>query len=161
MVAALTPGSVDAATLDLAFHEAVRTLEAQASVLDGVRSRASTLFAVGAASTSFFGALATTNNSLDVFGWTAVGFFLLLTGAILSLLWPRRTWTFTSDSRVLVTQYADRGVMIPTAHRHLALHMGHWADGNQRNLDKMSRTMERAVVALGLEVALWVMSVVF
>lgn len=73
----------------LAYDEARRALDAQESVVNELRSRASVLLAAAAVSTSFFGARALADGHPQVWAWIALVSFVLVSVAVLAILWPK------------------------------------------------------------------------
>jgi hypothetical protein len=78
------------------------------SVLE-LRARAGTLFAAAAIATSFFGAQTLARHDLDAAGWVVVGCFVLLSFAVLVMLWPRRDWSFSLEPEYFIATYTHRG----------------------------------------------------
>jgi hypothetical protein len=92
----------------LVFSESVRALQDQATVVDGLRSRAGMLVSVTALVTSFFSGFAQGHpKHLDLWGWIATALFVAIAGISVWVLWPREKWAFTVYPTVLVRDYLD------------------------------------------------------
>ncbi len=100
----------------LAYDEAVRTITAQAGVLDNLRSRAGTLIAVASLVTSFLGGQAlakpTFSNGVVVrpeiesWGMVAVVTFVVVALLAIVVLYPY-TWRFEVDASAILEWPAD------------------------------------------------------
>jgi hypothetical protein len=71
---------------ELAYIEARRALDEQASVVNDLRSRAGVLLAASAVTTSFFGKEALTDGSPGLAGWIGLASFVLAGVAVLCIL---------------------------------------------------------------------------
>src|ERR1700728_4967883 len=112
----------------LAYREARRGLEDQERSVVELRARAATLFAAAAITTSFFGAQTLARRDLGAAGWLAIGCFVLLSFAVLMMLWPRRDWSFSLEPEDFIATYLEpadgEGLEPHLIERDLALHIG-------------------------------------
>jgi hypothetical protein len=90
---------VDDAVFEVPYQESVRMLTQQASALDGLRTRSSTILAAAALITTLFGgSLGGTADGLNVAGWAAMGALFGVLGCTLSVLFP---WSAGGTDRAL------------------------------------------------------------
>lgn len=154
----------DPAGYEFAYNEAKRALEDQERTVVELRSRAGTLIAAAAITTSFFGGQALADHSLDAAGWAAITCFVALGVAVLAILWPRPDWEFSVEPSLFVSTYLepDEGepLSVPLIHRDLALHMGVSAARNQTQLARLATAFRIAAVLLLAEVIAWVVVLV-
>ncbi|MDQ2700912.1 MAG: hypothetical protein M3Y23_06245 [Actinomycetota bacterium] len=142
---------------ELAYRESIRALDQQATVVDGFRIRAGILISSAALTTSFFGAVITTETQLTVAGWLGVASFLMVVGLSLAILWPRG-WEFSFSPVSLIATYIEtvEPLPLPAIHRDLALHMHASYSENQTGIERMALWSKWAVALLVLEVLFWV-----
>src|SRR5207253_4822323 len=77
----------------------------QQTVVDGVRTRASAIFAAATLATSFLGAQALTRSpKLDGLAWLAIGAFAAIFASVGYVLWPRK-FRFVLSARVLIEDH--------------------------------------------------------
>ena len=154
------PTHADPAGYALAFEEAKRALDDQEGVLNELHTRGATLIAAAALVTSFFGGQVLRGGHVPTFGWIALAFFVVLAGAVLVVLWPRRDWEFEISPADLIGTYLEpmsgSATPIPEVHRDLALHMGNAAAANRRVMKIMFGAFRVGTIALVLEVLAWV-----
>ncbi len=146
---------------ELTFAEARRNLDAQRGDLDALRGRAGTLLSAVALSTSFFGGLTLTGDgSLTAASWVAFAAFLVASGLIVAILWPRAGWKFTVDPPAIVSEFAamDPPASMPEVLHSLTLDLHESAVANRERLDRMLATFQWATVALIVEVAAWLVA---
>jgi hypothetical protein len=107
----LHPGSIaspepDPEAFRLAYEEAKRGLDDQEQAVVELRSRAGTLIAAAAITTSFFGSQALRSH-VHVMSWIAIGCFVALGASVLVILWPRRDWEFTLSPERFISTYLE------------------------------------------------------
>lgn len=111
----------------LAYREARRRLEDQERSVVELRARAGALIAAAAITTSFFGSQTLTRHGLDAAGWVAIGCFVLLSFAVLVMLWPRRDWGFSLAPAQFIATYLEPAdgepLELHLVERDLALHI--------------------------------------
>ena len=141
----------------LAYAESVRAIAAQASALDGLRTRAATILAATALVTSFLGgqSLAQTGEGLD--GWSYVALCLL--GAVFvltaAILWPYG-WQFSQDAAELVAIYDGTDIDYASAQRELAIHLDANLDANERRIVRLAWAFKLSALLLTLEAIVWI-----
>jgi hypothetical protein len=117
----------DSEAYRLAYEEAKRGLDDQEQAVVELRSRAGTLIAAAAITTSFFGSQARRHH-VHTMSWVAIGCFVALGATVLAILWPRRDWEFTLSPARFISTYLEPSegdpLSLPLIHRDLALHMG-------------------------------------
>jgi len=135
------------------YEEARQAIGRQQAVLDGLRSRAGTLFAASSLVTAFLGGQALTrDNELDLFAWLAISSFVLLFALVLAILWP---WgfRFVLSARILITDHRQKSV--PELETYLAEIWEKNYDLNQVRIDQLFWLFRGACVFLSLEVVVW------
>lgn len=92
--------------------------------------------------------------------WVAVGAFVALSVSVLTILWPRRDWEFNLSPAQFISTYVepaeDEPLSLPEIHRDLALHMGHSAALNRKQLRWLTGAFRVGAVLLVAEVIAWV-----
>lgn len=88
---------------ELAYREAVRALEHQRATLSELRGRASMLLAAASITVSLPGPKLRADG--DPLAWTAVAAFVLLSAAVLTIVWPRDEWRFDTNARDLLEKH--------------------------------------------------------
>ena len=141
----------------LAYAESVRTISAQASALDGLRTRAATILAATALVTSFLGgqSLGAPGGGLDGWSYIALGLLgavFLLTAAI---LWPYG-WQFSQDAAELVRIYDDADMDYASAQRDLAIHLDANLDSNEARIVRLAWAFKLSALFLTLEAIVWI-----
>jgi hypothetical protein len=123
-----------------------------------LRARAGTLIAAAAITTSFFGGQAL-GPHVRPFAWVAIGCFIALGIGVVAILWPRRDWEFVLSPSQFIATYLEPadGESLPLAiiHRDLALHMGHSAALNRRQLRGLMAVFRIDAILLVAEVIAW------
>jgi len=142
---------------DLAYAEAVRSIEQQARSLDELRSRTGVLLTGASIVASFLGAQALRTSSFDALSGLAVVAFLGVLTLALAVLWPRE-WRWSFGATILLEDWADvpsRRDDIPAMRRFLAERLdANWVE-NKKKMDKLFVFWQLAAVSLGAEVVLW------
>jgi hypothetical protein len=144
-------------TYALAYEEALRGVVQQQAVLADVRGRAGTMLGAASISTSFLGGIALQDQELTALSWLAIGAFVAVGLLTISILLPRRGWTFRMSARKLIKDYveAEDPAELPEMYRDLALHLEHHFDGNQRLLGQLFWLLRIASTLLVGEIVLW------
>lgn len=157
----MTDGPDPTSAYELAYHEAVRALSQQQTVIDSFRTRAGLLLSAAAITTSFLGAQALGQGDPSLATWLALACFLGLGIGCLAILWPRQ-WEFTADPRDVIATYIESDDPLPLQgiHRDLALHMEDSYRDNRGGLEQLTVYFRVASALLTLEVILWVIDLV-
>jgi hypothetical protein len=152
----------DPRAYELAYEEARRTLEDQERAVNDLRSRAGTLIAAAAITTSFFGGEALRHDT-NAAAWIAIGCFVLLGLAVLLILWPTEL-QFAISPQQFIETYTEPPSADPLPlhriQRDLALHMGTSAQENRRQLRELSLAFRVSAVLLLAEVVAWVVALI-
>lgn len=142
------------------FEEARRALEDQERVVSELRSRAGSLIAGAAITTSFFGGQALDDQHVHLAGWVAIACFVLLSLTVLFIIWPRRDWEFAASPELMMQTYIEpedaEPLELPLIHRDLALHMGNSAALNREQLRQVMKAFRVGALLLTAEVLAWV-----
>jgi hypothetical protein len=151
----------------VAYDVAVKAVEGQASTLDSLQTRASTLLAAAALVTSFLGGQVLGSPSiaggtvaratLGPLAWAAVASFVAATALSVAVLWPRQ-WKL--DMRVTPILDATRGTDIAERDGQAQL-AEYWEENyeyNDAQLQAVFNLFRYACLALGLEVVFWILS---
>jgi hypothetical protein len=148
----------------LAYREARRRLDDQERSVVELRTRAGSLFAAAAITTSFFGAQTLARHDLDAAVWVAVGCFVLLSFAVLVMLWPRRDWGFSLAPAQFIATYLEpvdgEPLELHLVERDLALHMGRSTKFNREQLNTLVTVFRFGALLLVVEVLAWVVALV-
>lgn len=99
--------AADPAGYALAYDEAKRALDEQERVVAELRSRAGTLIAAAAITTSFLGGRILGSHHLHPLAWAAIGCFAFVGITLLALLWPWRDWRFTVNAQSFIQTYLE------------------------------------------------------
>jgi hypothetical protein len=150
-------------------EESVRNLEAQASILDGLRERAGTLLAAAALVTGFLAPPAlkvsdgssTSEYHFICLSWAATGCFVGAVVASLVVLLPRK-WTFGHDAHDLMDKFLETDP--PSKPRELYYHLAYY---NEKHHKTNAKKMGWLFLAFGLgcgclaaEIGLWLGAIV-
>jgi hypothetical protein len=144
----------------VAYAEAVRALDQQTGELDALRTRAGTLFAIGAVVSSFFAAtVVQPGSALSLPGWIAVGLFCGVGLSALAILWPWK-WQWVPPATALVRDYVDgeNRVTAEVMQRDLAVHLGSNFAANRRWLDVLHVALMGGIICLAGEVTVWLVA---
>jgi hypothetical protein len=143
-------------TAAIIYDEATRAIARQQTVLDGVRTRAGTLFAAASLVTAFLGGQALTHHpALDFFAWAAIVVFVLLFASVLAILWPWR-FQFVMSAKILIEDHSQKAV--PDLQTYLAETWERNYDTNQLRIDRLFSLFRVACGFLSLEVVAWLVS---
>jgi hypothetical protein len=161
MEASATPAA-DPAGYALAYDEAKRALDEQERVVAELRSRAGTLIAAAAITTSFLGGRILSSHHLHPLAWAAIGCFAFVGITLLVLLWPWRDWRFTVNAQSFIQTYLEPSdgapLRLPAIHRDLALHMEAAWRANRGQLRWLQAAFRLAATVLVVEVILWIIA---
>jgi hypothetical protein len=148
----------------LALEEARRALEDQERTVVELRTRAGTLIAAAAITTSFFGGPSLAHDEINAAAWAAIAAFVGLGVAMLVIVWPRRDWEFSLAPSEFIATYLEpvEGdvLALPLIHRDLALHMGASADLNRHQLRILMIVFRIGCLLLMIEVLGWVVAII-
>ena len=160
-MSAAAPTTADPQGYALAYEEAKRALAEQERVVTELRSRAGILIASAAITTSFLGDRIL-GRHVHPLAWIAIGCFVLLGLAVLSLLWPWKDWKFTVNAQSLIQNYLEPSegdpLDLPGIHRDLALHMEASWQANDRQLRWLFVAFRIAAMLLVGEIVFWVLT---
>jgi hypothetical protein len=143
---------------ELAWESALRGLSQQESSLDNLRSRAGTLIAAIAISTSFLGDLALTGDErLNWLTGGALVSFAIAMGLCLWVLLPRHgKWLFRLDPATLVDRIdAQQTIDKANWHRALAKDIGQGITTNDERLDSLHLWYSIAIGFVAVELGLF------
>jgi hypothetical protein len=139
---------------ELAYAEAVRAVNEQASALAEVRARAGTLFSTGGISSAFLaGAALQGHEGVPWWGLLALALGFAAIGCALNVLWPRR-WTFVNDPRQLANdRWAAQGE--DEALRLAARYIAENLDGNDSQLAGLWKSVEAGMLLMAASILAW------
>ncbi|MEA2492954.1 MAG: hypothetical protein QOJ29_865 [Thermoleophilaceae bacterium] len=142
----------------LAFDEAVRALQEQGKVLDGLRTRSGIVLSAAAIVTSFLGGQALTAHSPSIWTWLAIGAFVGLALGLLVILWPRQDWAFEAVPRQIIGTYIEASdpLPLPQIHRDLAIHMEDSYVENEGRMKPLFRSFRVSSLLLMAEISAWI-----
>jgi hypothetical protein len=150
---------------DVAYDEALRSINAQAGVLDELRGRTATLLAAASLVTSFLGGVVLASPTLENgvvsrppiggWGWFAIGAFCAIGVLSLLIVWPY-TWRFEMDPLAIATSAEragldDQGLKFNLIRFHQQNH-----NRNQWKIDGLFWAFRLACAALVLETLAWI-----
>lgn len=149
---------MDEGLFRLAYDASVRAIEDQARVVEGLRSRAGTLFAATALVTSVLGSPALARGEVGGAAAVATGSFIGTALLTLAILWPSRL-RLSLSAREIIYGIERRTLSdpLPTAElvRELALQLETMYDRNARTIRLLLWCFRGAILVLTLEVAAW------
>jgi len=150
----------DDARLAFVYQEAVRGLAHQASVVEGLNSRAGNLIFAAAFATSLLGARAL-SDGLGLWDWVAAGLLFSVGTAVAFMLWPFYNYTFRFDPEQLLAEYVDGDAPAPMSamHRALALRIKHDMVSNWRVIQRIRIALQLGLVCLVLEIGAWFLAI--
>ncbi len=137
---------------ELAYREAVRTLEHQRAEVAALQSRAGLLLAAASIAVSFgresFGAA-------RPLAWLAVMCFVLLSLCVLAVIWPHADQTFSTDPQALLAAHLASAEPDATAlSADLIARIATYDRINARRLKQMSRTFRIGACLLAIQMLL-------
>lgn len=151
------------ARLGLVLDQAQRGLTRQQADLDNLRARAGTLVAAASLVSSFLGAQALKDSHLPKPAIAAVGVAVLALVVVIAsavvIVWPY-TWRWGINAHLLLSAYVegDDPATLDETRRSLAWYMQDDADTNQVKLDSLFRTLQLALIGVGIEVLSWLLA---
>jgi hypothetical protein len=93
--------------------------------------------------------------------WVAIGCFVLLSFAVLVVLWPRRDWAFSLAPAEFIAAYLEppdgEPLELHLIERDMALHMGRSTKLNRDQLYELAPVF-RVAALLVVEVLAWVVA---
>ncbi len=91
-------------------------------------------------------------------GWSAIGFLLMVFVAAMTLLWPY-SWTFRRSAKDILRNYIehDEPAALTAMQRDLALHLESNFEQNETKLNRLLMVFQVGAVMLALEVVMWLM----
>ena len=147
---------------ELAYEASIRAIEAQATLVESLRSRAGTMLAATALVTSFFGgqALAPGGKPLHFLSYTsgALVSFIAVAGLTLAMLLPftlRLSLSAVEILKVVEGELQDDPFPSAEALREVALQYESMYDSNTRQIRILEACFRLAIVFLVAEVAFW------
>ncbi len=146
----------------LAYDAAVRAIEDQARVLEGLRSRAATLVAAAALVTGFLGEAALTRaDTVTPFSWigVAIAAFVATAASSFVILWPVHVRFSVSAADILglvdERKRESRPVNATEAYSEIAIRLELMYDENARRVRLLLWVFRAAILLLSIEVAAW------
>ena len=146
---------------DVAYDASLRAVDDQASVLDGLRSRAGTVLAAAALVSSFLGGQALrVSQHLSIWSLTTTAIAAFVVSAVLTLvvLWPFK-FRFNLSAEAILDAVEDHEARAQSSvgelHRALAIQLELNYVANRRRIGLLLLAFEAAIVSLVAEVALW------
>ena len=141
----------------LAHQEGLRAITQQQAVLDELRNRAGTLLAVASLTTAFLGGLALQGRPLAGLAWLAILLFVVVTAAVLVVLFSRKDWYFRPRPTMIIKSYIEDDPPAPlwAMHKQLAEHLEADFDANEQNMKPLFVALQVANIALAAEVVVW------
>lgn len=150
----------DAVLLEFIYEEAVRGLQHQQNVVEGLNSRAGNLIFASAFATSLLGSRALSDG---IEGWDWIAMTLLFGIGILTafMLWPYYNYTFRFDPEELLREYVgdDKRTNISEVHRALALRIKTNMINNWRIIQRIRIALQLSLIFLLLDVLAWLLSI--
>lgn len=148
-----------APTYELALAEARDALHIQERAVTDLTSRAGSLIAAAALTTSIFGGQVLRDGHHAVAAWVAIGAFAGVAISVLGVLWPRHDWVFSSGAAVLIRDYAEPSHLpLALVHRDLALHRAACFAQNTRQLRRVLVLLRTGMCLLAVEVLAWLVA---
>ncbi|HYZ76925.1 MAG TPA: hypothetical protein VE596_06075 [Gaiellaceae bacterium] len=151
-----------AAVEEAIYDQSFRTLDEQARILEGLRSRAGTLASVATLTTGFVGGLAsmlrgTQHSSHGTLRWIAVALYLLVIVLSLLIASPSHRWAFGHHPERLLAVYTDprHSRTLAEFRCTIASYNGRNCERNGRQLARLSASFAVASVVFVVELILW------
>ena len=136
-------------------------LTQQASALDGLRTRSSTILAAAALITTLFGgSLGGTAHGLNVAAWAAMGALFGVLGCTLWVLYPWSGWRYGQSAAQMIEEIekvAPR-LDVATIQRVTAIRLEQSFRANEERLGRLSSYTRAACILTAVETALWMIS---
>jgi hypothetical protein len=141
----------------IAYETSLRTLDKQELLLTELRARTGLLLAASSLAASFLGQPAIDDGFLAL-AVTALVAFAVCVAASLFVLFPRRDLVFALAGSRLFEQLFAFSADPAEVHRRLAYDLDRFWVGNDRTITRVVSAFRLATIALGLEVALLLVS---
>jgi hypothetical protein len=141
----------------LAYELSRSALERQEHVLDELRARTGTLGAASSIAASFLGAQAAGETGFLTI--LAAGMFVISIAAATYVLLPKEELIFALRGSVLFEEEFQTGLPLEETHRRLAYWLEGFHEANQVVIDRMFVLFRVAIVAVLLQVVLWLMEI--
>lgn len=138
---------------ELAYREAVRTLDHQLATLTELRSRAGMLLAAASITISLLGR--ETLHGTPPIAWAAIVCLAFLSLCVLGIVWPHGDWNFDIDPQALLD--ARLAIGRPTVmdlSLELIAHMGRHRRANSRRLARVVRVFRIGACLLAIQIVL-------
>jgi hypothetical protein len=145
--------------LRLVYEESLRSLEAQRTLIDSVRSRAGTLVFATALVSSLLGGQALVDG-LDAWDWPGLVLLLIIGVLAVVIVWPYRAAGFRSDVDDLVHRFVDADLGIDEMHRQLAYRMQEDRLQNIPVVLRMRVAFGVGLACLVLQILAWMLALV-
>ena len=143
---------MQAAFENLAYEAALRSLDKQERLLEELRARAGLMMAAASVATSLLGQQAFRHAGPESLTAVALLSFIVVIGASLAVLAPRRDLTFALEGRTLLEQLHPMRDDLPGVLRRLTYDMaGYWAV-NDATLTRIARLQSLSAAALLVEI---------
>jgi hypothetical protein len=149
----------------LAYEETVRRLSGQMRVLEGLRTRAGTLFGAASLATSFLSAATARGAQAELgpAGWTAIVLYAFATVVAVWILMPASALNFTLQRR-RVEELLNQGVPAEAtpggAYRQFALELESEFKSNWPKMRRRFRGLMLLGLLVGAELTLWTLEFV-
>jgi hypothetical protein len=158
----MAPRDELAAIEEAIYDQSFRSLDEQARVLEGVRSRAGTLAGVATVTTGFVGGLASMSRGIQhsspgTLAWIAVALYLLVIVLSLLIASPSHRLAFGHHPERLLAVYLDprHSKTVSEFRRTIASYNGRNYERNGRQLARLSASFIIASVVFVVELILW------
>jgi hypothetical protein len=133
---------------EIAYREAIRSLDGQGLDLESIRTRVGQTLAAGGVAAAFLGGQ---NIDRGPFFWIAVGAFAALALATVGI-YRGVSFKWDRDTHDLVNTYVDKSVDADLMMRELTVHIGDDYNENRAVLDDLFDRQSWALLAFGIEV---------
>jgi hypothetical protein len=147
---------------EVPYAESVRMLTQQASALDNLRSRASTILAAAALVTTFLGgqALAKASAPLSPWGWAAIAALFGVLGCTLWVLYPWNGWIYGQSATQMIRRFdsTEPPPDLERLHRATAMSLEQNFRDNEIKLERLSWAFRLACILTVAETALWIVN---
>lgn len=138
---------------EVAYREAVRAVDEQATVLEQIRARAGTLFSAAGVTAGVLGLAV--KDATKAHGaaasalWVAAVAFVALAASTVAVWWPVRRGWFLMDARLIIRDSIEGDVplTLDELHRDMALHHGENAVRNAKIIRRRLNWYVGALVA--------------
>jgi hypothetical protein len=144
-------------TAEIIFDESVRAIVRQQGVVEGIRSRAGTIFAAASLVTAFLGGQALSRDpDFNAITWVAIAAFVALFVCTLSILWPW-PFRFVLSADILIEDHLEKEP--DELHLYLAKIWRKNYVLNQAKIRQLHTVFRAACLVLMVEVVAWLISI--